>query len=86
MTYYSDLLIVISELEALESGQPPARSSSELRLLCRRMLEIDPNEFLVKQLLEMLEALPKHVRKDALGSVLVDKVRAMFRKLEEANR
>ena len=79
MTYYSDMLIVIGELEALERGQATTRSAPELRRLCKDMLAIDPGEPMARQLLDSLESLPEHVRRGSLHTYLVEKVRLILR-------
>lgn len=54
MTYYSDLIEVISTIENIQHGTPLKRSVSDLRILCGTMLKINPDEDLAKELLRTL--------------------------------
>jgi len=78
MTYYSDLLVVISELEVLEHGLRPKRSVAELRRLCADLLAVEPAEYLARQLLDMLDTLPAEVPQESVGVFLFDRVRALL--------
>jgi hypothetical protein len=73
MTYYSDLLLVLSELEALQFGKPPKRPAEELRALCVSILEIDPDEELAGQLLAALNSVPATVSRNGFVAILRDK-------------
>lgn len=82
MTYYSDLLIVINELRKLEFGCDTNLSASELNIICKKMLEVDPDEFFTNELFDMLQSIPYDVQPDALGPLLSDRVRDMFIRFE----
>jgi hypothetical protein len=79
MTYYSDLLIVLDELEALQFGKHPNRPAEELRQLCLSMLEIDPEEELARQLFAELEALPPEINRKGLVTFLREKALLLLR-------
>lgn len=67
MTFYSDLLTVITELEALQHGQQTTKSVAELRSLCTGILAIDPEEFLAHELLALLDAQSNTATQRPLG-------------------
>ena len=86
MTYYSDLLIVIDEIETLGYGRTPKRSASELRETCRRILAIEPNDDLAARLLMMLDDLPRNIRRESLWIYVVDRIKAMRATLQIGGR
>ena len=79
MTYYSDFLIVIDEIENIQIGQSPRRSVDDLKILCNRLLSVEPEEKMVRQLLDMLETLPDHLPRGSIRHHLVDRMRVLRR-------
>lgn len=76
MTYYSDLLVVIDEYQALEHGLAPKRAVAELRALCINILEIEPNEDIAERLLTMLAELPDDIRSRSIHPLLFEQLRS----------
>lgn len=82
VTYYSDLLVVIDEIDALKHGMNPRRSVSELRGLCDNILAVDPDEELAAQLLVALRDLHElhgEVDASAIRIYLFEKFRWLTR-------
>lgn len=77
MTYYSDLLIVIDEIDALKHGLAPRRSVAELRGLCGNILAIDPDEDLAAQLLFALRDLDGEIAGPSLLVLIFEKFRVL---------
>jgi len=79
MTYYSDLLIVIDEIDVLKHGMPPRRGVAELRRLCGNILAIDPDEDLAAQLLAALRDLDDRIEGPSLLILVFEKLRFLSR-------
>ena len=78
MTYYSDQLCVIAEIERLGHGLTPSRPVHELQALCRRLLAIEPDDELATHLLRMLDEMPVNVRLESLWVFVAERLRQLL--------